>query len=294
MAVDFSSENRIREPRLTRLGDLLEEWQAEAAAVYEARRTGQPQGPVTGFPRLDERLGGRLAPGLHILHGGPGVGKTAFVLQVAAQCRSPALFVSCEMAPLELFRRLTARVTGTFLGRLKSGELLPEQSLALARRAAAEAPLLALVDATTAWPDPSWLREAALAVRGDHLLIVVDSVHSWGEMAPTEGLSEYDLLNAALTALRQLAGLLDCPILVTAERNRFSMKTGGLHAAAGSRKFEFGGETVLGVDRDLDAKPDPLGEVPVTLKVLKNRHGPVGEVPFRWHGALQRFREVER
>lgn len=44
------------------------------------------------------------------------------------------------MRPLELLRRVTARVTGTYLGRLKSGELDPPTSLRLARQWVAAAP----------------------------------------------------------------------------------------------------------------------------------------------------------
>jgi hypothetical protein len=43
------------------------------------------------------------------------------------------------MAPLELFRRHTARVTSAFLGRLKSGEFDPAYSVGLAKKAAAAA-----------------------------------------------------------------------------------------------------------------------------------------------------------
>jgi hypothetical protein len=93
------------------------------------------------------------------------------------------MFVSCEMGRLELFRRHVARVTNTYLGRLKSGELPPADSVALAQRGAAAAPLLAIADATTAPALATWLRGAAEASRGnsDHLLIVIDSLHSWAD-----------------------------------------------------------------------------------------------------------------
>src|SRR3954468_10685893 len=174
------------QPRLARLGDLLADWEADARAAYAARVAGRPRGPVTGLPSLDQELGGALPVGVTAVHGGPGVGKTAFGLQAAALCGCPALFVTCEMAPLELLRRHTARVTGTYLGRWKSGELTPATSLALARQAAAAAPQLAFADATQAIAGPDWLRDAARAVRGDaeHLLLVLDSLHAWADALP--------------------------------------------------------------------------------------------------------------
>src|SRR5215210_4712782 len=66
---------------------------------------------------------------------------------------TPALFVTCEMSPLELLRRITARVTETFLGRLKSGEYEPGRVVRLAQEACQTATDLALMDATTAPAD---------------------------------------------------------------------------------------------------------------------------------------------
>jgi replicative DNA helicase len=168
-------------PRALRFADLLGELASEAERRNEARRTGKAWGPVTGFQKLDAEFGGALPSGLHVIHGGPGVGKTALGLQVAASSGVPALYVSAEMNPVELLRRHTARVSQTFLGRLKSGEMPPSEVVQKAREAAAEAPLLTILDATTAYAEPAFLFEIAEVVRGDSpdLLIVLDSVHSW-------------------------------------------------------------------------------------------------------------------
>ena len=283
-------------PRLSRLVDLLGEWQTTAERAHETYTTGHPRGPVTGFASLDAELGGALDPGLHVAHGQPGTGKTALALQLAATCGFPALIVSCEMAPLELLRRITARTTQTFLGKFRSGELHPSTSLALVKRAVASAPLLALADGTLAYPSLDWIRDAALAVKGDaeHVLVVVDSVHSWAESAPG-GIPEYEGLNAALAGLRTLAGVLSCPVLAVAERNRASMKGGGLSAGAGTRKIEYGASSVLDLARDLDKPADAAGEVDVMLTLAKNRNGAAGrKVNLKFHGAFQSFREAGR
>jgi replicative DNA helicase len=283
-------------PRLLPLASLLGEWEVDAQAAFDARTKGIARGPVTGLTRLDEALGGVLQPGLHVVHGGPGVGKTALGLQIAATCGFPALYVSAEMRPLELLKRITARQTGTFLGKLKSGELTPADSLAKAREAVAAVPRLALADACDAFASVDWLRDAALAVRGEarHVLLVVDSVHSWSEAAPAGDLTEYDRLNAAIGALRVLAGQLGAPILAVAERNRASMAAGGLSASAGSRKFEYTGESVL--DLNVDDKEASTGteyEKTVVLHIAKNRNGSAGRrYKLLFHGALQRFTEV--
>ncbi len=281
-------------PRLTRFADLLGEFAADAEAAHDAYVNGTPRGPITGLKTLDRELGGALASGTHVLHAGPGAGKSALALQVAAECGFPSLFATAEMAPLELLRRHTARVTSTYLGRLKSGELGPLEAVALARVAAEKAPHLAILDATRAFVTADQLHELALAVRGDarRVLVVVDSLHSWsGGMAGDA--DEYSRLGSALGALRMLAGVLDSPVLIVSERNRAGMK-GGMSAGAGHRGIEYGAESLWELDRGEDTPAGPAGEVDVTLKIAKNRNGTPGKkVALRFHGALQRFREAD-
>lgn len=284
-------------PRLARFRDLLADLQLDATAAHEAYTTRKPRGALTGFPSLDLELGGALAPGLHIVHGGPGVGKTAFTFQAGAQSQCPTLLVTTEMRDLELFRRAIARVTSTYLGRLRSGEFPPAEIMRLAQQTALTMPQLVLADATEAYASPDWMKRAAETIRGDarHLLIIVDSIHSWAETAPGDLGSEYDRLNAGLAALRTLSKQLTCAVIGVAERNRTSMSSGGISASAGSRKFEYGGESVWELNADQDATFNAAGEKPITLRIAKNRAGSPGrQLHLLFHGALQRFREADR
>ena len=284
-------------PQLVRFADVLGAFRADAQAAFDARVNGVSRGPGTGLRELDDVLGGVLQPGVHIVQGGSGVGKTAYALQVAATCGYPALFVSCEMHLVELLKRHTARVTGTYLDRLKSGELAPDDAVRKAEQAIAAAPLLALVDATRSYLDPDLLKEFALSVRADarHVLVVVDSVHSWAE-ASALAVSEYDALNGHLAALRRIASLVNCPVLGVAERNRAAMATGGLNSAAGSRKFEYGAESVVGLAVD-EAKDGPAllpPQKPIRITVEKNRNGAAGmSLKAVFNGALQHFSDRE-
>jgi hypothetical protein len=281
-------------PRVTRLGDMAAELEADAVWARECYEKGIPRGPVTGLPKLDQALGGFLQPGLHPLHGNTGSGKTALALQIAASCGCPALFVSCEMSLLELTRRVVARTTSTYLGRLKSGELMPEEVTTRFRLACAAVPLLTLVDATMTYPNSEWLLSLAEAVRGESrdVLLVLDSLHAWVDASP-EGTMEYEALNVAVERLRSLGARLSAPVLMLAERNRASMNSGGLNAGAGSRKIEYRGESTWDLDRNMEKGEDASGEVPVTVKLAKNRHGVQGiGVKLSFNGALQRFRAV--
>jgi replicative DNA helicase len=281
--------------RLMLLGDVLGDVRRDADAAHEARLSGQPRGAISGLATLDRELSGAFAPGVHFIHGNAGAGKTAFALQMAADCQSPAMFVTCEMAPAELLRRHTARATGTYLGRLKSGEISGADAEALALRAIEAAPDLAFVDATRAPAPLAFLYDSAQIVKRDakHLLIVIDSLHSWAQ-GVSEGLPEYEALNAGVSDLQRLAARLGCAFLIVSERNRASMKDGGTNAGAGTRKIEYSAETVLDLDKDPDAQTDGAGEENRTLRISKNRHGAAGKpIVLKWHGALQKFREMD-
>jgi replicative DNA helicase len=283
-------------PRLFKLSQVLGDFRADADAAHEARTTGKPRGALSGLSTLDRELSGAFANGLHILHGNAGTGKTALALQIAATCQCPALFVTCEMSPVELLRRHTARVTGTYLGRLKSGEMRGQDAEAMALQAIEAAPHLAFVDATRAPARPEYLQECALIVRGQskHFLLVIDSLHTWTQSTAADGAQEYEALNTSITSLQRLAANLACPLLMISERNRDSMKSGGLNAGAGTRKIEYQGETVIDLDRQSDAQENGAGEVEVTLRLAKNRHGSIGKpLPLRFNGALQKFTESE-
>ena len=297
-------------PRIRLLPDILGDLEGEAERAHQQRLAGRAGGPVTGLAPVDIALGGYLAEGLHILHGAPGTGKTALVLQIAANCGAVALFVTAEMPPVELLRRITARVTMTYLGRLKSGEFAPADVIALARRAIETVPYLAILDATTgAAPTVEDLQNAIEALRNrvarmgtpdaieaaiSPCLLVIDSGHAWAQGLDTAGAPEYDRLNTAIGGLHDLARMMGIPILITAERNRASMVTGGQNAAAGTRTWEYRAETVLDLSPDPDPKvASPIGgERRLILSIHKNRHGPPLPVgpSLDWNGALQRFK----
>lgn len=283
---------------LYRLGDLRDKLYEDAQLRHDTRTVGRPIGVTTGLSSVD-RVIHYMEPGLHVLHGGPGSGKTAFALQIACECGFPALYVSCEMLPIELLRRIIARKTQTELRALKNGERTPEEVLSLMEAALRDMTHdFGILDATREYipafgangPDICTL---AQAVKGDseHALIVVDSVHAWAHryLCTQPFANEYDCLNTHIEQLTSLALHLQCPVLAISERNRASMDKGGLNAAAGTRRFEFAAETVI----DLDRKDEgDSGRYDITLSVCKNRNGQVKPgINLRFDARYQRFEE---
>jgi replicative DNA helicase len=298
----FMHDVYVKKPKLTMLSDLITEFVTDTELAQKALESGMPRGPVTGLARFDEAVGGFLSNGLHILQAAPGAGKTAFSLQCASQCRFPSLFITTEMGTLELFRRLISRETGTFLGRLKTGELGGKEAMRLALITAENLPNLAILDGTDSYASPRQILDICGALKKkaetNQILVVIDSIQMWaksvrGTDADFAGASEYELINAGLSSISALANRLNSPILAISHRNRVGNKntSASLHSAKGSGEVEYMAESVIDLTRK-DEQPDLEGEVEVTLNLLKNRHGVPGiSIPLKFCGRIQTFRE---
>jgi len=282
-------------PRVVRLRDMLSIWKEDAALRHEAHSNKRLLGPITGFEKLDKSIGGSLSPGLHFLTGDAGTGKTALALQIAAECGFPALFITCEMQPLELARRVVARITRTYLSRIKTGELSSEESAALFAKTVDAVPNLVFGDATRGYADPDFIWRSAQLTKdeSDHALIVVDSIHSWVDRADTAA-PEYERLNFGIATLLRMATGLNCPILCVSERNRANREEGGLSSGAGSRKIEYAAESQIDLNRKPEVAASWQDDVRMTLCLVKNRNGAAGiHVDLLFNGARQEFRVLE-
>jgi replicative DNA helicase len=293
-------------PRLTLLSDLVAEFVADTEAARLALETGRPRGPITGLASVDQLLGTYLSPGLHVLQGAPGCGKTAMALQIASDCFYPCLYVSAEMPLLELFRRLIARQTRTFLGKLKTGELGAKEAQRLALNAIENLPHLALMDCTRAYADVESICTAAEgiseAMNAPQVLIVIDSLTVWAKAAVRNsadlmGVGEYEIINQGVVGCTNIANYLKSPVIALSHRNRQGNKSeGGLHAAKGSGSIEYEAESVLDLEH-LDREqrtPDMNGDVKIKLTACKNRNGvPNISVPLLFNGRTQSFVEAQ-
>jgi replicative DNA helicase len=291
-------------PRPYRLCDLLAEFDTFADKLETAKKTGKPFGPVTGFESIDRELCGAFSPGLHVVTGNTGAGKTAFCLQMACNCGCPAIYVSCEMSALELLRRITARVTETPLQLLKDPKISIPASVmkARAREAIQAAPELIIADATTSYAHPNWIRDMAALCRErsetDNLLIVIDSLHSWLTWLTGD---EYERINFGIFQLQTLAATLNCPVVYIAENNRDANKDNkpSANSAKGSGRIEYSAETKISIITPLDPSTkqplpaDGQGNKEVTVTFDKNRNNKAGvPIKLEWNGAYQRFKEV--
>lgn len=284
-----SGFNPQTEPGFIKPLDLCEELLADADARAQAIAEGRGTAPATPSRALNEELDGGFPVGLTVLHGAPGVGKTAFALQCACEAGCPALFVTTELPPKLLLLRITARVTGRQwkeLRRMRRNDLEP-----LLLRAVEAVPWLIFADFTryipseesSLWDTLHRYAQAILAYRrtgyvhpAPYRLLVLDSVHTLVRMANVQA-TEYDALTVGLTALDAIGKQHGIAILGVAERSRGAMRTGGQSASAGHRLFEYIAEVVLGLDTPEEQGNLPDGRRRATLSIHKNRWGDLRE-----------------
>ncbi len=99
-----------------RIGEILPD-----AIGHLRRRASGEDGPILlpNWPNLAAMLGGGFWPGLHILTGGTGTGKSQFALQVALQAALagiPVRYVGLELDSLGLVARLLCMTAGESAG----------------------------------------------------------------------------------------------------------------------------------------------------------------------------------
>jgi replicative DNA helicase len=297
-APTFEDISRQPDPRLLTLENIAASVIAFSDKRYKARQTGQPFGPITPWQKVNDQWAGSIPDGIHMVLGMPGVGKTAFALQIATCCGCPCLYVTVEMSPTELMRRITARITGTYLGKLKDGSLSAATVTDHVKKATAQCPVLTIFDGTQQAIQAEQIKIAAQDLKDNSpngfVLVIIDSLHSWADTNRPD-LSEYERISAACAELQQLASGLACPVIAIAERNRASAKQDDnqLNAGAGSRKIEYGCETLISLTTNNERTERNDKYLDVILTFTKNRNGTPGkQVPLLFNGALQKYTEA--
>ncbi len=269
----------------------------------ERERTGRSiLGIPTGFPALDNALNGWM-PGLHLLAGAPGMGKTSLALQLAIHASSQpdtaAVYISYENSLPNLLEKALAAQARTSSQHIARG--MADLAALQAARAALRPALarLALLEGTPAL-GVGMMRQAiqeAARRHGGRVLVVLDYLQVAGR---GRGLELRQAIDDLLLDLRGIANGLNVPVLALASQNRAA---GGYGAGGGSAALDSVKETggaEYTADTALFLKP---AEKPQTvsgckaldLVISKNRHGPSGQsIPLIFRPDHGTFREADQ
>lgn len=252
------------------------------------------RGIATGFGSLDSMLAGMQDSNLIILAARPGVGKTAFALNiarhVAVEEKLPTCIFSLEMSKEELVDRLLVRQGLIDAWKLKTGQLSDPDfdSLSEAMGVLAEAPLY--IDDTPGLTVTE-LRTKARRLQVDKGIrfIIVDYLqlmHGYSRENRVQEVSEIS------QGLKNLARELKLPILAAAQLNRQMEARGGkprLSDLRESGSIEQDADVVMFLYRE-----DEDNREMVNLSIEKHRNGPTGQMNLYFNGKQVSFFDVER
>jgi replicative DNA helicase len=258
------------------------------------KRGSSLRGLGTGFNGLDTMLAGMQDSNLIILAARPGVGKTAFGLNiaryVAVEEKQPTCIFSLEMSKEELVDRLLVRQGLIDAWKLKTGQLSDEDfaSLSDAMGVLAEAPLY--IDDTPGL-SVTELRTKARRLQIDKGIkfIIVDYLQLMHGMTRENRVQEVSEISQGL---KNLARELKIPVLAAAQLNRQMEARGGkprLSYLRESGSIEQDADVVMFLYRE----DEEIKEV-VTCSIEKHRNGPTGQFNMYFNGKQVSFFDVEK
>ena len=242
----------------------------------------------TGLSRTDGILKGICGGNLCIVGARPGVGKSAFALQLAEQAALTAgrvLIYSMEMTADELAERFVARRSGIPLDAIIDGTLTEEQQKLMVKASAQLSTLpISINDAPNM--TVAKIRAEALALP-DLKLIIVDFLSL---MQPGRKYENRNLeLGAMSRELKNLAAELKIPIVALAQLNRGTSdeEVPSLRSLRDSGELEQNANKIL-LLWNIDKEQNHVG-----LFVAKNRRGRTGSVKLHFDGAHMSFTEID-
>lgn len=252
----------------------------------------------TGWPDLDEMLGGGLRAGSLVIVGArPSVGKTSAALSMtlfAAQAGMPALFVSLEQSQIDIANRLLCAMTGLSFADIELDRLtdsLDRDRLADAENQLATLPLKIIDESSSRL---SQIVASARAERRHGLrLLILDYLQL---LRPDDDRIHREQQVAAMSrTLKRLARELDIAVVCLAQLNRDiesrDRKQPRLSDLRESGSIEQDADVVLFLDRPATYDPDAHPSE-ANIIVAKNRNGPIGKVPLVWNGSTMTYRPV--
>lgn len=279
------------------------------SAVYEnldelARNPGKLPGLPTGITDLDNCIGGLNKSDLILLAARPGMGKTAFAMNMALNAAKKTgktvVFFQLEMSSEQIATRLLSSEGHIDSRKLRMGNLADEdwQDMALASDSLKRLPILL--------DDNSGITVAEMKAKcrrlGDKLgLIVIDYLQLMRAPGFKGGDNRVQEVAEISRSLKIMAKELGVPVLCCSQLSRGPEKRQNkkpmLSDLRESGSIEQDADIVMFLYREdyynEDGKPKTNT---ADLIVAKNRHGETKEIPLQWIGQFSTFvsRETTR
>ncbi len=263
----------------------------------DSRYTGLP----SGFTGLDAMISGLNKSDLILLAARPGMGKSAFALNIAANVAlkndvDVAVF-SLEMSSPQLVSRMLCSDASITSDKLRTGHLDTEEWARLAVSAQRLSGTHIFLD------DSAGMTVAQMKAKLRRLknlgLIVVDYLQLMGSGSRID--NRVQEVSMITRSMKIMAKELNVPVLCLSQLSRAAEQRQGhrpmLSDLRDSGSIEQDADIVLFLFREgyyADEESDqPVNPNTATCIVAKNRHGSIGDVMLGWQGEFTRFNNVE-
>lgn len=274
-----------------------------------AEHEGELPGISTGFKYVDKLLGGLQNSDLIILAARPGVGKTAFALNIAThasiQGHSVAVF-SLEMSATQLGQRILAMTSKVDMEHIKKGRLQKDEWVSLSDAQDKFEELKLYIDDTPGLT-PMEMKNKCRRIMAEHGLdlIIVDYLQL---MSPGKGTSRNESREKEIAsisrAMKILAKEMDCPIIMLSQLSRAPEQRTDhkpqLSDLRDSGAIEQDADIVIFLKRDdayekddEPAKTDSSKGLTCDVYIAKHRNGPTGMVRLAWIPRYTQFANRE-
>lgn len=275
-----------------------------------ARQGGAVKGIETGFREVDKILGGFQKTDLIILAARPGVGKTAWALNVAGHAASngyKVMVFSLEMANTQLGQRLLSMTANVPLENIRKGELEADdwESLSMAQEAFFETDMV--IDETSVITPVEMKNKCRRfsQERGGLDLVVIDYLQLMSMGGYRIEQREKEI--AAITrSIKIMAKELNCAVILLSQLSRGPEQRGGDHMPKlsdlrDSGAIEQDADVVIFLKRDdyynnEDEKAEVNENTALTcaVNIAKHRNGPVGIANLTWIPRYVKFGNMAR
>jgi replicative DNA helicase len=264
---------------------------------FEHRNQGLMEGYTTRFGYLDKLTGGLRESDLWLIAGRPSTGKSSLLcsimIQVAVECKIAFGFLSIEMRREAIVRRMLCAMSGVDLMHVQTGFLARKEFERLHAAAVRLASSPIFIDDTPSIT-PAQLRSKARRLVHGHgaKLLGIDHLHDV-YVPEARGDERLQAVEAGM-AVHWAAKSLRVPVIALAQLNRTLESESAKSRSRRPRMTDLRGSGNLEQKADLigilwrnredertedeeEASPGEETVIPMSLEIVKQRNGPVGE-----------------
>lgn len=257
--------------------------------------SGEHQTISTGLVDIDTIMGGLHKSDLIIVAARPAMGKTAFMLNLAAANKNVPLIFSTEQSRIQAAQRLFSIYGGVPNHKIRSADLGDEEMTQLTKA-------VALISEANGWiydksgPYMSEIESTARQVYQDHgcTAIYLDYLQRIKHENPR--LPRHEQVGDVAMRLKELARELNIPIVALAQVSRKCEERQDKRPQMGDIKdsgtIEQEADSILTLYRDevYNEQTHDIGICEIDFK--KNRHGGTGMIKTQWQAPTMQFKNL--